>query len=270
MISFRMLPAILSFESDSMSVSQKLKGHCEQFCNLVGQFIRDEDGAGYGLSLVLALPFFIYFLCVLIESVLLLTTQLGVQHAAYQAARSAAVWTPLDRGQIVVPDRQSDPDLDPSRISGMVHLAAIQALFPYASGSIDHVRPDSRSFRLDDRGHAAAIEAYELFDSASFNRAFLRRKWEYAARAVEVTVDRASSEYDSDLDVTVSYDHPFNIGVVGLLLGDRSLAGKFHMRRIEATTTIHREGPSSIDGSLGIAYRRDLGFMANRLTTSLP
>ena len=53
----------------------------------------DEDGAAYTLSYVMVIPVYALLICLIIESVLMLTAKLGTVYAAYAAARTASVWS---------------------------------------------------------------------------------------------------------------------------------------------------------------------------------
>ena len=63
----------------------------------VGKFslrriVRNDEGAAYSLNLAILTPFYTLLVCLLIELTLLLNVQIGVDYAAFAAARSAAVW----------------------------------------------------------------------------------------------------------------------------------------------------------------------------------
>jgi Flp pilus assembly protein TadG len=81
----------------------------------------DEDGASYHLGFALILPFYVLLIVCTIELALMLNAKIAVTHAAYAAARAASVWL-------------SAKDIPEEGRLGMVHLAAVNALAPIASG----------------------------------------------------------------------------------------------------------------------------------------
>ncbi len=57
------------------------------------QLVFDEDGAAYTLSYVMVIPVYALLICLIIESVLMMTAKLGTVYAAFAAARTASVWS---------------------------------------------------------------------------------------------------------------------------------------------------------------------------------
>src|SRR5262245_49854582 len=53
---------------------------------------RDEGGASYTLSYVLAVPVYLLFICIVAEMTLLLVAKVGTLYAAHAGARSSIVW----------------------------------------------------------------------------------------------------------------------------------------------------------------------------------
>ena len=59
--------------------------------DLLRRLASDEDGAAYTLSYVMVIPLYALLICLIIESVLMMTAKLGTVYSAYAAARTASV-----------------------------------------------------------------------------------------------------------------------------------------------------------------------------------
>src|SRR6185503_19043092 len=79
----------------------------------------DEDGAAYTLSYVMVIPMYAILMCLIMETVTMLTVKLGTVYSAFAAARTASVWssaTTWDKTLVKAQD------------------AASKAIVPFASG----------------------------------------------------------------------------------------------------------------------------------------
>lgn len=209
----------------------------------------DETGAAYSLPLVMTAPLYALMMATVVEAALLLNARIGLQYAAHAAARAATVWAPAE-----VPEDQR---------LGMIHLAAVNAIAPFASGQTRHV------------AYGPALptnEAVDVYDTYSGGRApgdYLTRKWNYAAAKTSVAIDVESDEHDSPATAVVTYDAPINLPLVGRFLGTGTSAGSgsYYTYRLTARATLGLERPKSVDQTLGITYGRPLGFTSTTTVT---
>lgn len=212
-------------------------------------FVRSDDGASYSLNLALVTPLYALMICFLIEITLMLNVQIGVDYAAFTAARSAIVWLPAEITQRNTAEQ----------MPAMVHLAAAQALTPYASSLESNQRNDGAS---GGDGEQPYFEAYgQTAESGSQTQEYVGRKRRYAMAATSISMkpswEEILSTQDSGpqlVDVTVKYEMPFNVPGVGKILGRRSSSGPGYVRDLTATVTLELERPKSGDGTLGWDY----------------
>lgn len=192
-----------------------------------------EAGAGHTIGYLLVLPFYLVTVYVIVEMCLIHNAMIGATYAAYAAARAAAV-------------RPGE-----ATSSTVVERAAVFAFIPFAHGvaggdaggaSAD----EDRVVRLHSRmaGEAGLPAAAE-------NR--LRRQYRYASRAVRATATtkQRGKPWDEDVEVTVTYDFPFSMPIVGRFLGTRTADGRY-VWPVQATATLPMENPANEQRSLGI------------------
>lgn len=201
-----------------------------------------ESGATYAMQVIVLTPFFLLTVAFLAELSLLSVAKVGVTYAAFSAARGAAVWLPTD-----VPEETRQ---------AMVHTAAVNALWPYASGSAQHHAPNAAPAAASQ----AAIDAYRAYSGGSLDAEYLKRKYDYAWGATRVETARSSQDFNAELAVTVTYDAPYHVPGIGRLFGQRSSTGQF-IQPISSTATIEQEGHKSDDQRLGIDYYRMADFL---------
>lgn len=207
---------------------------------------RDESGAAYSLPLVLIVPLYGLMIATVVETTLILNCRIGVQYAAFAAARAASVWAPAE-----IPER--------SRM-GMIHVAASGAMAPFASGQDRHAVGASSGGKAAEQIDAM-VEAYQTYSGGGAPTDYLAKKINYASTATEIAVEIESDEYDAPATVVVAYEVPFNIPLVGRFLGHAAPWGANHNTyTLLARATLGLERPKSADRSLGITYGRDLGF----------
>lgn len=206
--------------------------------------LRDESGAAYSLPLVLTAPIYGLMMATVVEAALLLNARIGLQYAAHAAARAAVVWAPAEVSE--------------SQRLGMIELAAVNAMTPFASGQSRHARSASGGTRVA----ADLLEAYDTYSSGAAPDDYLARKWSYAAASTGVAIEVDSDEHDSPTTVVVAYDAPINLPLVGRFLGTHQSGGGYSYRLI-ARATLGLERPKSEDQTLGITYGRELGYTSN-------
>src|SRR5690606_31253674 len=106
----------------------------------------ETRGGSYATSLLLCFPLYSLLIAAIVETSLLLTVAIGMQHAAHAAGRAARVWLPAECSQATI-ERQ-------------IHLAAFQALTPVASAHERHVHP---ALPPDPEGDAAFVAAFHAY-----------------------------------------------------------------------------------------------------------
>ncbi|MEY4565902.1 MAG: hypothetical protein RLY14_872 [Planctomycetota bacterium] len=197
---------------------------------------RDQKGGAYTLSYVMVIPIYLIAFCFVIETTLMLIAKLGTNYSSFAAARTAIVWLPFGR-------------------SDKVEEAARQAFVPFASG----LRASPASLSSDSKEKREYLRAYQDYcskigASADYVR-FIERKYDYAQNAVSASFDILSHDavWDEDVSVTVTYEFPFSVPIVGRLLG-RHKAGDLFVYDIQSTTTLQIENPHNDEKKLGISY----------------
>lgn len=214
------------------------------------KLLKSENGAAYSLSLALLTPLYTLMICFLIELTLMLNVQIGVDYAAYCAARSAIVWLPAE----------VTPDSSQAQLAEMVHLAAAQGLTPYAPSHDKHRRSDGGRAPVGDADYLAAYD--QLVTTGQHQQAtYVQKKYQYALAATQVEFDpplnaifSQSNSVDQVIKVTVRYEMPFNTPGVGLILGRKSSSGTGYVRELKATVTLQLERPKTKNGRLGFEY----------------
>lgn len=212
------------------------------------RLIRSDSGASYSLNLALVTPFYAMLICFVIEVTLMLNVQIGVDYAAFAAARSAAVWLPAE---VTSTSR-------PAQLVRMVELAAIQAITPWSSSL---ATPAGHSV-VDDGAAIAYADAYRRLVTTGRAQSdrYTLRKWRYAASATRVEFDPPAAAIMAgrggsprELTVTVTYAMPFNIPLIGRMFGRATSSGTY-VRDLVSTVTVEVEQPKTADGTLGIEY----------------
>jgi len=209
--------------------------------------VNSEDGAAYSLSLAITTPFYALLVCFLIELTLMLNVQIGVERAAFAAARSAIVWLPAE----VTPLSSQDQLID------MVQLSAIQALTPYAPSSDKFQRAEGSSAT---QNYLAAYRQFAM-NGGSQSDDYVSSKFDYAAAGTRIEFSPPLSSLlngeaggNDEVTVTVTYEMPFHTPGVGRILGQRSSFGNGYVRLLTASTTLQIERPKTQNGMLGFDY----------------
>lgn len=207
----------------------------------------DQRGAAYSLNLVMIAPFYTLLIAVIVECTLMMIVKIGVTYAAYSAARSAIVWMPAE--------------VDRARQEKMVHLAAAQALTPFASSSPLHVAGAGRAGYVGGPEDQAYYRAYRAYANGDAPADYLSRKRQYALAATQVLTQvtparRFGDPMERDVTVTVRYHMPFHVPGVGRIFGSLPpwSGARFYTRTIESTATLQLENPVSRRRTLGIRY----------------
>lgn len=216
-----------------------------------------EEGIAYSLVYVMTVPLYMFFVCLVIESSLILIAKMGSVYAAYAGARSAIVW-------------QSAQPKTPIPIGGQtvelrVFQAVCQAMAPFASGNALHAgggpTPPGDQAELFNR-------AYHTYNSSGpGSDGYIQRKYLYAWKATQMTIspDLASSKWNSNLTVTLTYQVPLQIPGMRRMIPGTTQVGKYFVLPITSVATLQNEGPKPEDiedpakkdlpTSLGIDYQ---------------
>lgn len=206
---------------------------------------QSERGAAYSAGLAITLPFYAVLIGFLVEWATMLNVQVGVDYAAWSAARSAAVWIPAEATRLSSAAQNAD----------MVRRAAVNAISAWASSNA------VKGVVQRDRAGAEAIyrgyQSYALGTQQSAD--YVLRKWHSANSATRVEFDppltrlqAAGPEVPRTVRVTVHYEMPFQLPGIGLLLGRRGRTG--WVRDLRSTVELSLERPRSRSGRLGIEY----------------
>jgi hypothetical protein len=207
-------------------------------CGLSGlrRFANDEEGAAYTLSYVMVIPLYALLMCLIIETVLMLTAKLGTVYAAFAAARTASVWSSHTTWEKTLAKAQK---------------AAVKSMVPFASGTQSTFSSVPTSPEtLADFGYYWG--AYELYAKGPVARKYLFAKFGYASRNVEVEIEGPPETSDAPIQAKVTYKFPFNVPGIGRILGERGLEGYYYT--LSSQVTIPNEGPRDNRKTIGIGY----------------
>jgi Flp pilus assembly protein TadG len=203
------------------------------------RFARSEGGAAYTLSYVMVVPFYALLICLIIETCMMMTAKLGTVYAAYAAVRSASVWS-------------SHTTWDKAKKKA--EKAAFQAMAPFASGTQPKPFGIPPIPTLDS---GAFVGAYEVFADEKVSATYLLAKYEYATRHVWVKIDGPPASSTTNLTAKVTYDFPFNVPGIGMLLGTK-VGGRYYFRITSEATmpseVPQNEGNKTTTNSIGIGY----------------
>jgi hypothetical protein len=215
----------------------------------ITQVRADEEGASYMLSYVIVIPFYLLFLCLVVEATFLLVAKVGTLYAAHAAARSAVVW------QWAQPQ-----DLRQDRISQAV-FTAMAPFSPSARRYFDAPLPPGAL-----RQATEWVSAYRMAAATAQAQAGPRRPYQrtqespqqlmqhYLVASVRTTwkVDIDRTRPDGLVRCTVTYRAPLYIpGSARILDPDGRWPYEYP---ITSTATLPAEGPRTPLGTLGIDY----------------
>jgi len=195
----------------------------------------DEEGGAYTLSYVMVMPFVMLFMCLVVETTLMLSAKLGTVYSAYAGARVALVWSSAT---------------DWTNAERRIHKAAKQAFVPFASGSSSN-RGSNDSATSSDAGKY--YESYSAYVDESVSEAYVNKKYKNAFSSLDVETNGPPVSWDSDITVTVSYECPFRIPGIGRLLGEEDGNGGYYFP-LTSQATLQNDGPQNDTQTLGIGY----------------
>lgn len=200
----------------------------------------EEDGAAYSLAYVLTLPFYVMFVCLVVEGTLILVAKMGTVYAAYAAARCDIVYHSLDAS--------------PARTDERTRRAAVRAMVPFASLSDRHL---GGAADLPPGGDLAEyLQAVKHYAGGDPSAAAVRAKYLYAHRATHVSVGRLATadEPRAPVTVTLRYEAPLFVPGVTRFLGRRAPGRPYFVYDITTVVSLPDERPGTPDGRLGITY----------------
>jgi len=192
----------------------------------------DEDGAAYTLSYVMVIPMYAILICLIIESVLMLTAKLGTVYSAFAAARTASVWSSATTWEKTMVKAKA---------------AATKSMTPFASGTHGGL---AAAASIDAIAYAGAYHAYA---KRPISDKFLMSKYGYAKQHVQVEIAGPPTAWNADITAKVTYEFPFNIPGIGRMLGRRGSDGRFYYT-ITSAATMPNEGPQDDRKTIGIGY----------------
>jgi Flp pilus assembly protein TadG len=143
---------------------------------------RDQRGAGYTLSYVLTMPFYLLLVCMIVETPLVLMAKLGTVRAANAAARSAAVYASTE---------------DWSDVEERALRAAKQSMTPLASGVQGPLHLAGGSDGLFEY-----VGAYTVRNAGLEGSKYVAGKYSYAQNAVKVSLGGPPPDWNAPIAAT--------------------------------------------------------------------
>jgi len=179
---------------------------------------RGERGGTYSISLLMVLPLFTTLVALFIECNHLMLTKLGTYFAAYSAARSAAVWLPIDIREAA--NAGLEHDTVPTQSLERCRLAAARAMTPFTI-DVDRVSESTLPQRDIERLLRLATGFEQPFEPVHPAPDYLRRKFvnAYSSTQVELTspATKQRKQY-TQVAATVKHQAEFLVPGIGRLL----------------------------------------------------
>jgi len=203
-----------------------------------------EDGAAYTLSYVMTVPLYILLICAFVETSLMLMAKIGTVYSAFAGARTAIVWQPIDG----------------AAAEGKAHQAAVRTMTPFAGGLVELRTNPPGQWGEPTGAEKNYLRAYQDYVKESGgtpgSERYIRAKYRYAERAtalsMEVRRQPGGQVWDEEIEVTVEYDFPFAIPILGKALGTKQ--GGEYVYIIRSSVTLQNECPRNEEKRLGISY----------------
>lgn len=195
-----------------------------------------ELGGTYSISLLMVLPIFVTLLALFVECNQLMLVKLGCCYASYSAARSAAVWQPIDQ--------KSAPH--PNGLEDRCRFAAAKALTPFAFGTKRNRSSDPLQIK-----HANLLAETSQWQTgySRWNLEYLAQKFlnAYAATTADVTSITQGTQ-ECRVKVEVWYQAPFIVPGIGRLFAVLGAAQEGdevgqYVREISSTTEMSIDFP---------------------------
>ncbi|MFO0791952.1 MAG: hypothetical protein U0805_21025 [Pirellulales bacterium] len=196
------------------------------------QLHNDEEGAAYTLSYVMVIPVYAILICMIIESVLMLTAKLGTVYSAFAAARTASVWSSATTWD---------------KTMAKAKWAATKTMAPFASGTHGGL---AQAASVDALAYDAAFKAY---GKQAISDKFLLQKYGYAKQHLKVDIAGPPTSWNAPIIAKVTYEFPFNIPGIGRMFGRRGIDGRFYFV-ITSTAEMPNEAPQDDRKTIGIGY----------------
>ena len=204
----------------------------------INRIALEEDGGAYTLSYVMVVPFVMLFMCLIVETTLMLTAKVGTVHAAFAGARVATVWSSAT-------DWQSAEE--------RIEQAAVKAFVPFASGSSDGEGGNLDTASMETANIDRYLASYQAYVEDPVSEVYVRKKYQNAASKLRVKVNGRPATWDDDVTVTVTYESPFRVPGIGKLLGEDGGNGRYYFP-LETSVTLRNDGPQNDRQDLGIGY----------------
>jgi hypothetical protein len=192
----------------------------------------DEDGAAYTLSYVMVIPVYALLICLMIDSVMMMSAKLGTVYSAFAAARTASVWASATTW---------------GKTMEKAEQAARKSMTPFASGTHGGLQNSATEDAL------AYVGAYDVYAKKRLAHTYILTKYGYAQDHVQVEIKGPPEHWDSEITAKVTYEFPFAIPGIGRLLGKRGKDGRFYYQ-MTSTASVPNEGPQDDRKTIGIGY----------------
>ena len=206
------------------------------------KLLTGESGLSYSASFVMALPVLLFLSLVWFEAGMLLLAKVACSQAAHAAARSAAVWLPMNQ---------------PTQADAAIKLAARLPVTPYGlTRSIRNPFPAADAQMVTQADYAAQAFAAISGDSSSAQASVIRAKFLDAARRTVVTYSASSvygpSNLDGEVTVTVTFRPAVLFPGLAAVVQPASLGRKYH--EVKSTFTLPAEYPRNSNRAMSITY----------------
>lgn len=207
--------------------------------------VSGESGASYALGFVMMVPLFLVLSLVWFEAGYLLLAKVACNQAACSAARSAAVWLPMNQGV---------------HGESQVRMAARLALTPYGRISSANLPPQPAVWSASEVAEQAemAAEAFGVLSGAASATNEIAAKFTDVAHRTEIQVI-ADSVYDpalnpdGDVEVSVTFHPQVLIPGVAAIVQPGCMGKGYHT--LQSRCTLPAEFPRNAQRAMSIQYR---------------
>jgi hypothetical protein len=174
-----------------------------------------------------------------VETTLFLVVKIGSVSAAAAGARAFIVWRSLDAAK-------ADERTRFATVNGMAAVASSRAVHQRGIGSNSQAEAAAERY----------YEAYRRYCQGEASRRYITAKYRYADRATRYEVSSLDPGWNEDVTLTLHYEMPFHLPVIGRILGERAPwpGAPFYTYRITSQATLRNQGPRNAEQTLGIKY----------------
>jgi Flp pilus assembly protein TadG len=208
----------------------------------------EEQGASYTLSYVMVFPVYLLFVCLVVETSLLMLAKIGTLYAAHAGARSAAVW------QWAQPTSARQTRIDQSVRTAMAPFAGFSNRISGAPPSGSVAQAAEYALALHTYAQASADQSPPPRPYTRVTPSISRYTTQYlvAASRINHEVQRQGTGDDTTIRCTVTYRAPLLIPGAAKILSPSGRAPWDYP--ITSIVTLPGEPPATPDEKPGIDY----------------